>query len=65
MHLCIHDNSQHDLCPHPCPYILHPLHLTQEEAPHNVDNSDIFEFPDVMVSADDDDAPSLEDILGI
>ena len=28
-----------------------------------IDLNDIFEFPDVMMSADDDDAPSLEDIL--
>ena len=28
-----------------------------------IDLSDIFELPDVMVSANDDDIPSLEDIL--
>ena len=27
--LCIHENSQHDLCPYPSPYSLNPLHLTQ------------------------------------
>ena len=32
-HLCIHENSQHDVCPYPCPYSLNPLHLTQEDAP--------------------------------
>ena len=26
-HLCIHDHSQHDLCPYPCPYTFDQLHL--------------------------------------
>ena len=41
---------------------LNQLHLALEEAPQYMDLHDIFEFPDVMVSADDD-VPSLEDIL--
>ena len=32
-HLCIHENSQHDLCPYTCPYILNLLHLAQEDTP--------------------------------
>ena len=62
-HLCIHENSQHDLFPYPCPYNLNPLHLTQEDTPQYIDLNDIFEFPDVIVSASNDDVPSLEDIL--
>ena len=34
-HLCVHENSQHDLCPYPCLYNLNLLHLTPE-APHNI-----------------------------
>ena len=64
-HLCIHDNSQHDLCPYPCPYSLNPLHLTQEDTMQYIDLSDIFEFPNVVVSTSDDDVSSLEDILGL
>ena len=63
-HLCIHENSQHYLCPYLCPYSLNPLYLTQEEAPQYIDLSDIFKFPDV-VSASDDDIPNLEDIHGL
>ena len=59
-HLCIHENSQHDLCPYPCPYSLNPLHLTQEETQQYL--SDIFEFPNVITNASDEDIPSLEDI---
>ena len=62
-HLCIHDNAQHDLCPFPCPYNLHQLHPLQEDMQY-IDLSDAFNFPDVMVSADDD-MPSLEDILNL
>ena len=64
-HLCIHENSHHDLCPYPCPYSLNPLHLPQEEAPYYIDLSEIFGFPDVVISASDDDVPSLENILGL
>ena len=45
------------------PYDLNQLHPTQEDAVQYIDLNDIFEFPDVMVSAKDDDVPSLEDIL--
>ena len=62
-HLCLHENSQHDLCPYPCPYDWNQLHLTWEDAMQYIDLNDIFDFPDVMVSANDDDVPSLEDIL--
>ena len=62
-HLSIHENAQHDLCPYPCPCNLNPLHLMQEEALQYTDLSDIFEFPDVVLSTSDDDVPSLEDIL--
>ena len=61
--LDIHENSQYDLCPYPCLYSLNPLHLIQEDAPQYIDLSDIFKFPDVIISASDDDVPSLEDIL--
>ena len=64
-HMSIHENSQHDLCPYPCPYSLNPLYLTPEDAPKYIDLDDIFEFPDVIVSASNDDVPSLEDILGL
>ena len=50
-HLCIHKDAQHDLCPYPCPYNLNQLHLTQEDAVQYIDLDDIFEFPNVMVSA--------------
>ena len=59
-HLCIHD-VQHALCTYPCPYDLNQLHPTQEDMQY-MDLNDIFDFPDVMVSADDD-MPSLEDNL--
>ena len=62
-HLCMHENSQHDLCSYPCTYNLNLLHLTPEDAPQYIDLNDIFEFPDVVVSASDDDIPGLEDIL--
>ena len=32
-HLCIHEHSQHDLYPYPCPYSLDQLHLTPDYAP--------------------------------
>ena len=62
-HLCIHDNVQHDLCPYTCPYDLNQPHLTQEDAVQYIDLNDIFEFHVVMVSANNDDIPNLEDIL--
>ena len=62
-HLCIHYSVQHDLCPYPCPYDLNQLHLTQEDAVQYIDLNDIFEFPDGMVSANDDDIPNMEDVL--
>ena len=60
-HLCIHEDAQHDLSPYPCPYDLNQLHLTQEDVQY-INLNDIFDFPDVMVSADDD-MPNQEDIL--
>ena len=62
-YLCFHENSQHDLCPYPCPYSLNQLHLTQNDAPQHMDLSDIFKFPDVITTASDEDIPNLEDIL--
>ena len=62
-HLCIHENSQHDLCPYPCPYSLNLLQLTQKDALQYIDLNNIFKFPDVIVAASDEDVPSLEDIL--
>ena len=38
--------------------ILNQLHITQEDSVQYFDLKDIFEFPDVMVSADND-VPSL------
>ena len=60
-HLCIHENPPSDMCPYPCLNDLNQLYLTQEDVQY-IDLSDIFDFPDVMVSADDD-IPSLEDTL--
>ena len=62
-YLCIHENSKYDLCPYPCPYSLNLLHLAQEDAPQYIDLNDTFEFPDVIVTTSDEDAPSLEDIF--
>ena len=65
-HLCIHEHSQpHDLCPYPCPYHLDQLHLTPEytPAPQYIDLSNMFNFPDVMTTASNEDIPSLEDVL--
>ena len=62
-HMCIHENSQHDLYPYPCPYSLTPLHLTQNGVPQYMDLGDIFKFPDVITTASNEDIPSLEDIL--
>ena len=64
-HLCIHEHSQHDLCPYPCSYSLDQLHLIPEYAPtpQYMNLSDIFDFPDVMTTASDEDIPSLEDVL--
>ena len=65
-HLCIHEHLQpHDLCPYPCPYSLDQLHLTPEytPTPQCMDLSDIFNFPDVMTTASNDDIPNLEDVL--
>ena len=62
-HLCIHEHSQHDLCPYPCPYSLDQLHLTPDYAPQDMDLSNIFNFPDVITTASDEDIPNLEDVL--
>ena len=58
-HLSIHEDSQHDLWPYPCPYSLDQLHLT----PQYMNLSDIFYLPDVITTASDEDIPNLEDIL--
>ena len=62
-HLCIHENSQHDLCPYPCLYSLNLLHITQEDALQYTDLNHIFKFRDVIVTASNEDVPHLEDIL--
>ena len=62
-HLCIHENSQHDLWPYLCLYSLNPLYLTQEDPSQYIDLSDFFEFPNVMTSASDEDISSIGDIL--
>ena len=61
MHLCIHEDSQHDLCPYPCPYSLDQLHLNY--APQYMDLSDSFNFEDVTTTTSDEDIPNLEDVL--
>ena len=53
--LCIHENLPHDVYPYPCPYGLNPICLAQEDASQYIDLNHIFEFPDVIVSASDDD----------
>ena len=60
-HLCIHENAQHDFCTYLCPYDLNQLHLAQEDMQY-IDVSDVLDFLDVMLPADDD-MTSLEDIL--
>ena len=60
-HLCIHEDSQHDLCLYPCPYSLEQLHLNY--APQYMDLSDISDFQDVIPTTSDEDIPNLEDVL--
>ena len=62
-HLCIHEDSQHDLCPYPFPYSLDQLHITLDYAPQYMDLSNIFDFQDVITTASDEDIPNLEDVL--
>ena len=67
-HLCIHEQSQaHDPCPYPCPYSLKQIHLTLKYAPtpQCMDLSNIFNFPDVVTTASNEDIPGLEDVLGL
>ena len=42
---------------------LNPLHLAQEDALQFMELNNMFEFPDIIVSASNDDVPSMEDIL--
>ena len=62
-HLCIHEDSQQDLCLYPCPYGLDQLHLTLDYTPQYIDLSNIFEFQDVITTTSDEDIPNLEDVL--
>ena len=65
-HLCIHEESQpHDLCPYPFPYSLDQLHPVPEyaSAPQYMVLNIIFNFPDVMTTASNEDIPSLEDVF--
>ena len=39
------------------------VHHAQKDAMQYIDLNDIFEFPDIMMSANDEYTPSLEDIL--
>ena len=61
--LCIHEISQHDLCPYPCLYSLDQLHLTPDNTPQYMDLSNIFNLPDVIATASNEDIPNLEDVL--
>ena len=65
-HLCIHELSQPCvLCPYPCPCGLDQPHPAPEYAPtpQYMDLRNIFNFPDVMTTANNEDIPSLEDVL--
>ena len=69
-HLCLHEQSQpHDLCPYSCPYSWDELHPTPGNAPtphyEMMDLSDIFNFPDVMTTASDEDIPDLDNVLDL
>ena len=64
-HLCIHEHSQHDLCPYPYRYSLDQLHLSLDYAPQYMDLSDIFDIQDVITTASDKDIPNLEDVLEV
>ena len=61
--LCIHEHSKHDLCLYPCPYSLDQLHLAPDYAPQYMDLGDIFDLPDVITTASDEDIPNLEDVF--
>ena len=50
-------------CPYPCLYSLDQLHLTLDYALQYMDLSDIFDPPDVITTASDEDIPNLEDVL--
>ena len=60
-HLCIHEGSQHVLCPYLCPYSLDHLHL--DYTPQYMDLSNMFDFQDVKTTTSDEDIPNLEDVL--
>ena len=62
-HLCINEDSQHDLCPYPCLYSLDQLHLAPDYTMQYMDLSDILDLPDVITTASDKDIPNLEDVL--
>ena len=62
-HLCIHEHLQHDLCPYSCPYSVDQLHLTLDYTPQHMDPSDIFDLPDAITTASDEDIPYPEDVL--
>ena len=62
-HLCIHEHSQHDLCRNPCPCSLDQPHIALDYAPQYMDLSNIFDLPDVITTASDEDIPNLEDVL--
>ena len=56
--LCIHE-----VCPYPCPYSLNQLHLAPDYAPQYMDLSNIFNLPDVITTASNEEIANLEDNL--
>ena len=67
-HLSVHEQSQlYDLCPYPCAYSSDQLHPTPQNAPtphyEIMDLSDIFNLPDVMITASDEDIPGLDYVV--
>ena len=46
-HLCIHEDSQHDLCIYPFPNSFYQLHLAPDYAPQYMDLSNMFDLPAV------------------
>ena len=62
-HLCIHEDLQHDLCLYSCPYSLDQFHLTPDYALQHMDLGYIFNLPDVLTTASDEDIPNMEDVF--
>ena len=61
-HLCIHEPLQpHSLCCYPCQYMDSTPALYKD----TLDLSDISDFKDVMITSSDEDAPALDDVIGL